>query len=85
MMLSYTNCSKGEETIGSEGSVNYLIYGSSKGKNVIIEKFIETKFNATYNKDQICLKPPEKENLGIPDKVLSFQNANEMMLSFSMG
>ena len=50
-----------------------------KEKNQIIENFLETKFNTTYDREEIVLELSDVENLGVPDKVFTDHTAHEMV------
>ena len=57
---------------------------SSEEKNVIVEQFIKTKFNTTYNMEDVTLDPAGNEHLGVPDDTFKPENAHEMTLPFTM-
>ena len=50
-----------------------------KEKNEIFENFIETKFNTTYDKEEIVLEINDVENLGVLDKVFTDHTAHRMV------
>ena len=57
---------------------------SEEGKNQLIEKHFEIKFNTTYSKNDISSENISTDTVGVPDITLSDQTAEDMMRLITM-